>query len=141
MWAIEIVTSGKLTRFERDLAGAWFRHTGQHMHTAGSDIHVADPLQATVIDAAFRRFDAAVVETRVAPGDAHLAEYGLALPTLIILFYARDSSAPVARLEFGAPADRLDRYARLAPAGAIITVAEFEPRGLIDLLKAVGAGS
>jgi hypothetical protein len=142
VWAIEIVASGKLTRFERDAAGAWFRHTGQHTHTAGGDSHVADPAQATIIDAAFRGFDAAVAEARVASGDAaHLAQYGLALPTLIVLFYARDSSTPVARLEFGAPADRLDRYARLAPNGAVVTVAEFEPRRLTELLKAIGAGS
>ncbi len=142
VWAIEIVASGKLTRFERDAAGAWFRHTGQHTHTAGNDVHVADPAQATIIEAAFRTLDAAVTEAHVAVvGPPHLAQYGLALPTLIVLFYARDSSAPVARLEFGASADRLDRYARLAPDGAIITVAEFEPRRLIDLLKAVGAGS
>jgi uncharacterized protein DUF4340 len=142
VWAIEIVASGKLTRFERDAAGAWFRHTGQHKHTAGSDVHVADPAQAKMIEAAFRTLDAAVAEAYVAAFDAsHLAQYGLALPTLIVLFYARDSSAPVARLEFGASADRLDRYARLAPDGAIVTVAEFEPRRLIDLLKAVGAGS
>jgi Domain of unknown function (DUF4340) len=142
VWAIEVVASGKLTRFERDAAGAWFRHTGQHTHTAGSDVHVADPAQATIIEAAFRTLDAAVAEAHVAAvGPPHLAQYGLALPTLIVLFYARDSSAPVARLEFGASADRLDRYARLAPDGAIVTVAEFEPRRLIDLLKAVGAGS
>jgi hypothetical protein len=142
VWAIEIVASGKLTRFERDVTGRWFRHIGQHTHTAGSVVHVADPVQATIIDTAFRDFDAAVAEARVAPGDAtHLAQYGLALPTLIVLFYARDSSTPLARLEFGAPADRLDRYARLAPDGAVITVAEFEPRRLIELLKAVGAGS
>lgn len=142
VWAIEIVAGGKLTRFERDTAGAWFKHVGQHMHTAGSEVHVADPAQATIIDAAFRGFDSAVAEARVAPGDAqHLAQYGLALPTLIVLLYVRDSSAPVARLEFGAPAGSLDRYARLAPDGAVITVAEFEPRHLIDLLKAVGAGS
>lgn len=142
VWAVEIVASGKLTRFERDAAGSWFRHTGQHTHTAGSDVHVADPVQATIIEAAFRTLDAAVAEAHVAAVDtSHLAQYGLSLPTLIVLFYARDSSAPVARLEFGASADRLDRYARLAPDGAIITVAEFEPRRLIDLLKAVGAGS
>ncbi len=142
VWAIEIVASGKLTRFERDAAGAWFKHIGQHTHSAGTEVHVADPTQATIIDAAFRGFDSAVAEARVAPGDAqHLARYGLALPTLIVLFYARDSSTPVARIEFGASADRLDRYARLAPDGAIITVAEFEPARLIDLLKAVGAGS
>lgn len=142
VWAVEIVAGGKLTRFERDAAGTWFKHTGQHTHMAGGDLHVADPAQATIIDSAFRGFDAAVAETRVARGDVrHLAQYGLVLPELIVLFYVRDSSTPMARLEFGAPADRLDRYARLAPDGAIITVAEFEPRRLIDLLKAVGAGS
>jgi len=141
IWAVEIVASGKLTRFERDTAGAWFRHVGQHTHTAG-DGHVADPAQANIIDAALRGFDAAVVEARVAPRDApHLAQYGLALPTLIVLFYPRDSSTPLTRLEFGAPAGRLDRYARLAPDGAVVTVAEFEPRRLTELLRAVGAGS
>jgi hypothetical protein len=142
VWAVEIVASGKLTRFERDAAGTWFRHIGQHTHAAGGEVHVADPLQAPIIDAAFRAFDAAAAEKRVGPADAsRLAQYGLALPTLIVLFYARDSSTPLARLEFGAPADSLDRYARLAPDGAVITVAEFEPRRLIELLKAVGAGS
>jgi hypothetical protein len=142
VWAVEIVANGKLTRFERDAAATWFRHIGQHTHAAGSNVHVADPIQATVIDGAFRAFDAAAAETRVGPADApHLARYGLALPTLIVLFYARDSSTPLARLEFGAPADGLDRYARLAPDGAVVTVAEFEPRRLIELLKAVGAGS
>jgi hypothetical protein len=142
VWAIEIVTSGKLTRFERDAAGTWFRHSGQHTHMAGGDVHVADPAQAMIIDGAFRAFEVAVTEARVGSGDAqHLVQYGLALPTLIALFYARDSSTPLARLEFGAPADKLDRYARLAPDGAVVTVAEFERRRLIELLKAVGAGS
>jgi hypothetical protein len=142
VWAIEIVAGGKLTRFERDAAGAWFRHFGQHTHTASGTVHVADPAQATIIDAAFRAFDATVVEARVALVDEpHLAQYGLALPPLIVLFYVRDSSAPLVRLEFGVPVDRLDRYARLAPDGAVVTVAEFEPRRLTELLKAVGAGS
>jgi hypothetical protein len=142
VWAVEIVASGKLTRFERDAAGTWFRHLGQHAHAAGGNVHVADPIQAPIIDAAFRAFDAVAAEKRVGPADAsHLAQYGLALPTLIVLFYAHDSSTPLARLEFGAPADGLDRYARLAPDGAVVTVAEFEPRRLTELLKAVGAGS
>ena len=142
VWAIEIVFAGKLTRFERDAAGNWFRHVGQHLHTADSNAHVADPAQARIIDTAFRAFDTAAVETRVGPSDpARLARYGLSLPTLIVLFYARDSSMPLARLEFGAAADGLDRYARLAPDGSVVTVAEFEVRRLTDLLKAVGAGS
>jgi hypothetical protein len=142
VWAIEIVAGGKLTRFERDGAGAWFRHVGQHSHAAGANVHVADPVQAPIIDAAFRAFDSAVAEARVGPANAaHLAQYGLALPTLIVLFYARDSSTPLARLEFGASADKLERYARLAPDGAVVTIAEFEPKRLTELLKAVGAGS
>lgn len=141
VWAIEIVFAGKLTRFERDAAGNWFRHIGQHAHTAGNNAHVADPAQARIIETALRAFDTAAVETRVGPADlARLARYGLALPTLMVLFYARDSSTPLARLEFGAAADSLDRYARLAPNGAIVTVAEFEVRRLTELLRAVGAG-
>jgi Domain of unknown function (DUF4340) len=142
VWAVEIVAGGKLTRFERDGAGTWFRHTGQHTHGAGANSHVADPAQAPVIAAAFGAFDASVAEARIAGADASkLAQYGLDFPSLIVLFYARDSSTPLARLEFGRPADRLDRYARLAPDGAVVTVAEFEPRRLTELLKAVGAGS
>lgn len=142
VWAVEIVFAGKLTRFERDAAGNWFRHVGQHDHTARSNAHVADPAQAHIIDTALHAFDAAAVETRVGPGDStRLARYGLSLPTLIVLFYARDSSTALARLEFGAAADSLDRYARLAPDGAVVTVAEFEVRRLTELLKAVGAGS
>ncbi len=142
VWAVETVAGGKLTRFERDAAGTWFRHTGQHTHAPGAKVHVADPAQAPLIDAAFRAFDQTSAEARVAPGGAaQLARYGLALPSLIVLFYARDSSTPLARLEFGAPADRLDRYARLAPNGPVVTVAEFEPRRLTELLQAVGEGS
>ncbi len=142
VWAIEIVFAGKLTRFERDAAWNWFKHVGQHSHAAGSVAHVADPAQARIIDAAFSAFDGAAVETRIGPADpAQLTRYGLTLPTLMVLFYARDSSTPLARLEFGAAADSLDRYARLAPDGAVVTVAEFEARRLTELLRAVGAGS
>ena len=143
VWAVEIVFGGKLTRFERDSAGNWFRHVGEHSHTAAANTHVADPAQAGIIGPAFAAFDETAVETRVAHGadEAALTRFGLALPHLIVLFYARDSSTPLARLELGAPADSLDRYARLAPNGDVVTVAEFEVRRLTELLKAVGAGS
>jgi hypothetical protein len=142
VWAMEVVFAGKLTRLERDGAGNWFRHVGQHSHTAGSAGHVADPEQARLIEAALRAFDTTAVETRVGRADAaQLARYGLALPNLIVLLYARDSSTPLARLEFGAAADSLDRYARLAPDGEVVTVAEFETRRLTELLKAIGAGT
>ncbi|WP_161491802.1 hypothetical protein, partial [Bradyrhizobium centrolobii] len=141
-WALEIIFAGKLTRFERDTDGSWFRHLGQHNHAAGNVVHVADPEQARIIDAALRAFDASAIETRVGPADpSQLARYGLNLPSLIVLVFARDAATPLARLEFGASADSLDRYARLAPDGAVVTVAEFEMHRLTELLRAVGAGS
>jgi hypothetical protein len=143
VWAVEIVAGGKLTRFERDSAGNWFRHTGQHSHTANADAHIADPAQARIIAAALESLDATAVETRIgrAADAAQLAKFGLAFPPLIVLLYARDNSTEVARIEFGGTADSLDRYARLAPTGDVVTVAEFEVKRLTDLLKAVGAGS
>ncbi|MGY0574737.1 DUF4340 domain-containing protein [Bradyrhizobium sp. RDM12] len=138
-WAIEIVFAGKLTRFERDPAGSWFRHLGQHSHSTGTAAHVADPAQAEIIDAALRAFDSSAVETRVGPATSpQLERYGLTLPGLILLLYARDNSTPLARVEFGAASDSLDRYARLAPDGEVATVAEFEAKRLTDLLRAVG---
>ena len=142
VWAVEIVFAGKLTRFERDAAGNWFRHLGQHAHTDSTAVHVADPAQARIIDTAFSAFDFAAVETRIGPkAAAQMTQYGLGLPMLMVMFYARDSSTPLVRLEFGAAADSLDRYARLAPDGAVVTVAEFEVGRLTELLRAVGAGS
>ncbi len=143
VWAVEIVFAGKLTRFERDGAGNWFRHTGQHSHAASANAHVADPAQARIIDAALEAFDETAIETRIAHGadEQKLAQFGLTLPHLIVLLYARDSSTPLARLELGGRADSFDRYARLAPNGDVVTVAEFEVTRLTELLKAVGAGS
>jgi hypothetical protein len=54
---------------------------------------------------------------------------------------ARDSSTELARLEFGRAADGFDRYARLAPDGDAVTVADFEVRRLTELLKTLGVGS
>lgn len=143
IWAVEIVLAGKLTRFERDSAGNWFRHTGQHSHANNANAHVADPAQAKIIATALDAFDEAAIETHVASGSeaATRKQFGLAYPSVIVLLYARDSSTAVARLELGAAADALDRYARLAPDGEVVTVAEFEVRRLTELLKTVGAGS
>ena len=143
VWAVEIVFAGKLTRFERDGAGDWFRHTGQHSHAANANVHVADPAQARLIAAALEAFDETAIEKHIVrgPDEAALGRFGLTLPPLIVLLYARDSSTPLARVELGADAGSLDRYARLAPNGDVVTVAEFEVTRLTELLKAVGAGS
>jgi len=143
VWAAEIVFAGKLTRFERDAAGNWFRHVGQHSHAGGGPVHVADPAQAQIIAAALEAFGATMVESRIAHGvDARgLARFGLAHPPVIVMLYARDNSTPLARLEVGSAANSVDRYARLAPDGDVVTLADFEVRRLTELLKSVGAGS
>ena len=142
VWALEIVSAGKLTRFERDSAGNWFRHTGQHTHSGGANTHMADSAQARAIAAALDAFDQTAIESRVAhpTDDAALGRFGLALPSVIVLLYARDGSAPLARIEIGAATGNFARYARLAPNGEVVTVAEFEVTRLTELLKAVGAG-
>jgi len=143
VWAAEIVFAGKLTRFERDSAGDWFRHTGQHSHAGNANAHVADSAQSRLIAAALEAFDETAIETHVAPGTdtAALGRFGLSLPTVIVMLYARDSSTPLERIELGANADSFTRYARLAPDGEVVTVAAFEVGRLTELLKAVGAGS
>jgi hypothetical protein len=142
VWAVEIVSGGKLTRFERDGTGNWFRHSGQHSHAAGANAHVADPAQARLISAALDPFDATTIESRVGRADAtQLPQFGLALPPVIVLLYARDSSTELVRVEFGTSAADLDRYARLGRGGDVVTVAEFAVKHLTELLKAVGAGS
>ena len=143
VWAIEIVFEGKLHRFERDGAGNWLLHVGQHTHTGNSDAHVADLTQARIIAAALAGLDQTHVEAVVAhhPGDADLERYGLSRPALIALMYARDSSSPLARLAIGhMTGDGFSRYARMSD-GDVVTIAAYKATGMVELLKAVGAAS
>jgi hypothetical protein len=143
VWAIEILFEGKLHRFERDGAGNWLLHVGQHTHTSNSDAHVADPAHARIISAALAALDLTQIEAVVArhPGDADLERYGLSRPMLIALMYARDSSSPLARLAIGnMTGDGFSRYARLS-AGDVVTIAAYKATGMVELLKAVGAAS
>jgi hypothetical protein len=143
VWAIEIVFEGKLHRFERDGAGNWLLHVGQHTHTGNSGAHVADSTQARIIAAALASLDQTHVEAVVArhPGDADLERYGLSRPALIALMYARDSSSPLARLAIGHMAgDGFSCYARMSD-GDVVTIAAYKATGMVELLKAVGAAS
>jgi len=57
VWAIEIISGGALYRFERDPAGLWFHHTGQHVHTPSGIVHHADPALAPLIEAELGALD------------------------------------------------------------------------------------
>jgi hypothetical protein len=142
VWAVEIVAAGRLRRFERDSEGRWFLHQGQHSHAAGAPAHVADPAKAPVIAAALAAFGETRIRSVAArrPDAQERARLGLERPALIALFYPRDSSTPLARIEVGGAGDGgFSRYADLAPDGDVMTIAADAPQRLIDLLQAVGA--
>jgi hypothetical protein len=141
--AIEIVSQGKLHRLERDGAGNWLVHAGQHTHSGNSDAHIADPDKARVIAAALAALDQTQIETVVErrPGEADLERYGLSRPEVIALMYARDSSSPLARLAIGnVSGDGFSRYARLS-GGDVVTIPAYTATNMVHLLKAVGAAS
>jgi hypothetical protein len=143
IWAIEIVNQGKLQRLERDSAGNWLLHTGQHTHAGNTDTHTADPDKARIIATALAALDQTQIETVVAkhPGEAEIERYGLNRPEVIALMYARDSSSPLIRLAIGnVSGDGFSRYARLA-GGDVVTIAAYTATNMVQLLKAVGAAS
>ncbi|MBV8398348.1 MAG: DUF4340 domain-containing protein [Acetobacteraceae bacterium] len=141
IWAVEIVAQGQLTRFERDNAGLWFHHFGQHVHVSLADAHVADPVRAPLIATELDALDDARAQ-KVAPtdtsgnADQDLERYGLARPPFILLLYARDNSSPAARIEFGGmTADDTRQYARDRLGIEIIIIDSKESEHLRRLLQ------
>lgn len=139
VWAVELVIGGKLHRFERDGAGDWFLHVGQHSHAGNAPGHAADPAKAPLIAAAFAAFAESEVEP-VASDSADPARLGLERPVLIALAYPRDSSMPLARVEIGGiVAEGFARYARLSHRDGIVSIEIDELQRLFELPHALGA--
>ena len=144
IWALEIVFKGKLHRLERDSAGNWLLHFGQHTHSGNTAAHVADPGQARIIATALAALDQTQIEGLFArhPDSSQLEHSGLARPMMIALAYQRDNSSPLARIEIGnMTEDGFGRYARIAERGDVVTIAAYEADRLIDLLRTIGAAS
>jgi Domain of unknown function (DUF4340) len=144
VWAVEIVGRGTLYRFERDPAGLWFHHVGQHVHTPGGFVHHADPTLAPLIATelgVLERVPVARIVTRH-PDAAALAGAGLEHPSTIVLLYSRDTAGPVARIELGnAAADGLGRYARIQQSDALVIVPDDAAQHLATLLQLAGTPS
>ena len=142
--AVEIVDSGALTRFERDPEGDWFHHVGQHVHGPGGFVHKADPQFAPRIATELTALEHASIEAVVArhPDPDTLGEFGLEHPSSIMVLYTRDSSRPVARIEFGKPThDGFARFARVQETDSIVTVPVYAATHLDKLLQLAGAKS
>jgi len=141
IWAVELIRSGSLHRFERDPAGLWFHHVGQHMHLPGGFVHQADPKLASLIAAGLDALDRLPIAGTVArhPDPAALDAAGLTHPSTIVLVYSRDSAGPVARVELGnTAADGSGRYARLRQSDSLMTVPVDVEKPLAALIQLAG---
>jgi hypothetical protein len=142
--AVEIMENGALTRFERDPEGDWFHHVGEHAHAPGGFVHKADAQLAPLLATEFTALERASIEAVVAqhPDPDSLGEFGLEHPPSIMLLYTRDSSRPVARIEFGKPThDGFARYARVRETDNVVTVPSYAAAHLDKLLQLAGARS
>jgi hypothetical protein len=142
--AVELVENGALTRFERDPAGDWFHHVGNHVHTPGGFAHKADPKLAPLIAAELAALEQASVETVIAqhPAEDTLAQFGLEHASSIMVLYTRDSSHPVARIEFGKQSeDGFSRYALVRETDSIVRVPHYSTTHVERLLQLAGARS
>jgi hypothetical protein len=144
VWAIQIVKGGALYRFERDPAGLWFHHVGQHVHTPGGFVHQADPTLAPLIAAELAVLEGVPVARILTrhPDAATLAGAGLDHPSTILLLYSRDTAGPVARIELGnAAADGLGRYACIQQSDRLVIVPDDAAQHLATLLQLAGTAS
>jgi len=144
IWAVEVVSGGVMYRFERDPAGDWFYHVGQHTHGAGGLVHRADPKLAPAIAAELGALERLPVGDVIAPHPVadELDSYGLEHPPLLMLLYGRDSAGPVARVAFGNAVEGSDdRYARVQETDAVVTIPVQQAEHLTKLLQLAGAPS
>jgi hypothetical protein len=144
IWAVEIVENGVLTRFERDPAGDWFHHFGQHSHGPGGLVHKADPKVAALIAGELAALERVPVESVLAkqPDQDTLAQFGLEHPSSIVMLYTRDSSDPVAHVAFGqASEDGLDCYARVQETDAVVAIPKQETKHVTKLVQLAGSPS
>ena len=141
--AIELLHRGERVRFERDAAGAWFRHDAvddKSNGQAGDHAHRVDAASAERLGTAFSTFSRARVERSMTSDPTRLAGYGLVNPALIVLVLGRDGRV-LQTLEMGEVApDRLSRYVHLPQTRSVHTIANYQASGLLALLAAPTTG-
>ena len=131
--AVEGLHRGERLRFERDAAGAWFRHDSLAGEASGHT-HRSDPADAERIKAVLQTFSRARIERTLSSDAEHLAGYGLSNPALILLIQGGDGRLRQT-LEFGDVApDQLSRYLHLPQTHQALTVANFQMLGLLSLM-------
>jgi hypothetical protein len=138
--AIEIADRGRLHRFERSPAGAWFYH-GVHTETTATHTHTADPLLSERIERAFAALGRARTERRFdLAGDGD--RYGLMAPEVVILVYRPHETQPLAQYAVGSLApDTVSRYVALVGRRSVVTIPDYQVDNLRGLVQAAAARS
>jgi len=138
--SVELLWQGRRQRFERDAAGQWFRHDTVAGEAAGHG-HTTDPAAAARLADALATFSRARIERSLPRGDARLASYGLDNPPLLVLVQG-DGGRLLQTLALGdlAP-DGLSRYAHLPQANRVVTLPDYQARGLLGLVVPASASA
>jgi Domain of unknown function (DUF4340) len=135
--AVEIADRGRLHRFERDAAGAWFYH-GVHTAATGDHTHAVDPALAERIARALAAFGRTRIERQFALERGSDA-YGLAAPEMVVLVYRPDQPQPIAQYAVGHVApDTTSRYVTRVGTPVVMTIAAYQVDNLLALVQAAG---
>jgi len=135
--AIEIADAGRLHRFERDAAGAWFYH-GVHAGAQTAHTHATDPAQAERIQRAFAAFGRTRVERDWA-FDREGTAYGVTTPEIFVLVYRPSQSQPLAQYAVGHVApDTVSRYVLVVGSRKVVAIPSYQIDNLVALIQAVG---
>ena len=149
---VEVAHAGMVHRFERDANGAWFYH-GSHTGQEGSHEHQPDPATAAKIEHALTGFGRARIERtfpldsaaqgigpmeRESTPDLKGRDYGVTVPSMIVLVYAPGQPQPLMQYAVGdlAP-DGLSRYVLPVGRTTVVTIADYQITNLLDLLAAL----
>jgi len=152
--AVEIVHQGTVHRFERDAQGMWFYH-GVHGAQQEAHAHQTDPAAAERIDKALTAFSRTRIERRFtldfgAMGrsepdralelDDDVRDYGVTVPSMLILLYTPGQVEPVARYAVGdiAP-DTYSRYIQRLGGLDVVTIANYQIQNLEQLIATLNA--
>jgi hypothetical protein len=136
--AIEIAARGRLHRFERDAAGAWFYH-GVHTEATAAHAHEPDPALAERIARAVAAFGRTRIE-RELPLDRPTDTYGVATPDVVVLAYRRGQTQPLGQYAVGHVApDTVSQYVMVVGRPGVVTIPKYQIDNLLELVRVAGA--
>jgi hypothetical protein len=139
--AVEIAEAGRLHRFERDAAGAWFYH-GVHAGGEAAHTHAPDPVLAQRIERAVAAFTRTRTERQFALERRDAAAYGVATPDIVVLVYRPQQAQPLTQYAVGGIApDTVSRYVLVVGRPVVFTIPGYQIDNLLALVQAAIASA